>query len=54
MLGKPVTAILRKVKDDWVNNKGEKMHYSWRVTKVLPWTAGTVKKMEVDPSDLPF
>ena len=54
MLGRPVTAVLRKVKDEWTNNKGEKMHYSWRVVYVKPWTTGTVRKMEVDPSDLPF
>ena len=54
MLGKPVTAILRKVKDKWVNNKGETMHYSWRVSYVKPWTEGSVKTMEVNKDDLPF
>ena len=54
MLGKPVTAILRKVKDKWVNNKGETMHYSWRVSYVKPWTQGSVKTMEVNKDDLPF
>jgi len=54
MLGKPVTAILRKVKDKWVNNKGETMHYSWRVSYVKSWTTGSVKTMEVNKDDLPF
>ena len=54
MLGKPVTAVLRKVKDEWTNNKGEKMHYSWRVSYVKDWTGGTLKTMKVDPEDLPF
>ena len=54
MLGKPVTAVLRKVKDEWINNKGEKMHYSWRVSYVKPWTNGTVRVMEVNKDDLPF
>ena len=54
MLGRPVTAILRKVKDKWVNNKGETMHYSWRVSYVKPWTEGSVKTMEVNKDDLPF
>ena len=54
MLGKPVTAILRKVKDEWTNNKGEKMHYSWRVSYVKPWESGHVKEMKVNEDDLPF
>ena len=54
MLGRPVTAILKKVKDKWVNNKGETMHYSWRVSFVKPWTQGSVKTMEVNKDDLPF
>jgi hypothetical protein len=54
MLGRPVTAILKKVKDKWVNNKGETMHYSWRVSYVKPWTQGSVKTMEVNKDDLPF
>ena len=54
MLGRPVTAILKKVKDRWVNNKGETMHYSWRVSFVKPWTQGSVKTMEVNKDDLPF
>tara|TARA_R100000664_G_C2752992_1_gene140351 strand:+ start:779 stop:1426 length:648 start_codon:yes stop_codon:yes gene_type:complete len=54
MNGKPVTAVLKKVKDSWVNKNGEKMHYSWRVTYVKPWTTGTAKKMEVNLDDLPF
>ena len=54
MLGRPVTAILKKVKDRWVNNKGETMHYSWRVSYVKPWTQGSVKTMEVNKDDLPF
>ena len=54
MLGRPVTAVLKKVKDEWTNNKGEKMHYSWRVSYVKPWTTGTVKEMTVNEDDLPF
>ena len=54
MLGRPVIATLKKVKDNWVNNKGEQMHYSWRVTYVNPWKDGTVKTMTVDKDDLPF
>ena len=54
MLGKPVTAVLKKVKDKWVNNKGETMHYSWRVSFVKPWTQGETKTMEVNKDDLPF
>ena len=54
MLGKPVTAFLTKVKDEWVNNKGEKMHYSWKVVTVKPWENGQVKTMEVSEEDLPF
>ena len=54
MLGRPVTALLKKVKDNWVNNKGEQMTYSWRVTYVNPWKDGTIKKMTVDNDDLPF
>ena len=54
MLGRPVTAVLKKVKDKWVNNKGETMHYSWRVSFVKPWTQGSVKTMEVNKDDLPF
>ena len=54
MLGKPVTAVLRKVKDEWINNKGEKMHYSWRVSYVKEWTGGTLRDMKVNPEDLPF
>ena len=54
MLGRPVTAVLKKVKDKWVNNKGETMHYSWRVSYVKPWTEGSVKTMEVNKDDLPF
>ena len=54
MLGRPVTAILRKVKDKWVNNKGETMHYSWRASYVKPWTQGETKTMEVNKDDLPF
>ena len=54
MTGKPVTAVLRKVNDEWTNNKGEKMHYSWRVAYVTPWTAGKEKEMTVDKEDLPF
>ena len=53
LLGKPVTAVLKKVNDEWTNNKGEKMHYSWRVSYVKPWTAGTVRVMEVNMDDLP-
>jgi len=54
MIGKPVTAVLKKVKDSWTNNKGEKMHYSWRVSFVKTWTNGQTKKMEVNVDDLPF
>ena len=54
MDGKPVTALLRKVKDEWINNKGEKMHYSWRVSYVKPWENGQVRTMEVNKDDLPF
>ena len=54
MIGKPVTAVLRKVKDEWTNNKGEKMHYSWRVSYVKEWTGGTLRDMKVNPDDLPF
>ena len=54
MTGRPVTAFLRKVKDEWTNNKGEKMHYSWRVTYVKPWTTGAVREMKVNLDDLPF
>ena len=54
MIGRPVTAVLRKVKDEWTNNKGEKMHYSWRVSYVKPWESGHVKEMKVNEDDLPF
>tara|TARA_Y100000310_G_scaffold334205_1_gene413384 strand:+ start:693 stop:1325 length:633 start_codon:yes stop_codon:yes gene_type:complete len=54
MLGRPVTAVLKKVKDEWVNKQGEKMHYSWRVSYVKPWTDGTIRVMEVNKDDLPF
>ena len=54
MLGKPVTACLKKVKDNWVNNKGETMHYSWRVSFVKPWKDGQTKEMKVTEDDLPF
>ena len=54
MLGRPVTAILRKVKDKWTNNKGETMHYSWRVTYVKLWENGQVREMTVNEDDLPF
>ena len=54
MTGKPVTAVLHKVKDEWTNNKGEKMHYSWRVSFVKTWTDGKVKEMKVNEDDLPF
>jgi hypothetical protein len=55
MVGRPVTAHLVKVKDEWINKKtGEKMDYSWRVSYCTPWTLGTVKKMTVDDNDLPF
>ena len=54
LLGKPVTAVLKKVNDEWTNNKGEKMHYSWRVSYVKPWTEGRLKVMEVNKDDLPF
>ena len=54
MLGKPVTAVLGKVKDSWTNSNGEKMEYSWRVRFVKPWENGQVKTMEVNEDDLPF
>ena len=54
ILGKPVTAMLKKVNDEWTNNKGEKMHYSWRVSYVKPWTEGKLRVMEVNKDDLPF
>ena len=55
MLGRPVTAVLKKVKDKWVNNKtGETMHYSWRVSFVKPWEHGQVREMTVNEDDLPF
>ena len=54
MVGKPVTAVLKKVKDEWTNNKGEKMHYSWRVIYVKPWEGGKARDMAVNPDDLPF
>ena len=54
MIGKPVTAVLRKVKDEWVNKNGEKMHYSWRVSYVKTWTTGTTRVMEINKDDLPF
>ena len=54
MVGRPVTAVLRKVKDEWTNNKGEKMHYSWRVSYVKPWTEGKLREMKVNKDDLPF
>ena len=54
MVGRPVTAVLRKVKDEWTNNKGEKMHYSWRVSYVKPWTEGKLREMKVNRDDLPF
>jgi|TARA_R100001530_G_scaffold135122_1_gene111546 hypothetical protein len=54
MIGKPVTAVLKKTKDEWTNNKGEKMHYSWRVSYVKLWTGGNLKDMKVNPDDLPF
>ncbi len=54
MVGKPVTAVLRKVKDEWTNNKGEKMHYSWRVAYVKAWTEGKKREMKVNEDDLPF
>ena len=54
MLGKPVTAVLRKVKDEWVNKNGEKMHYSWRVAFSKAWQNGQTKEMKVNEDDLPF
>jgi len=54
MLGRPVTAILKKVKDKWTNNKGETMHYSWRVSYVKPWENGQLREMTVNEDDLPF
>ena len=54
MNGKPVTAILKKIKDEWTNKNGEKMHYSWRVSYFTKWNDCQVKKMEVNPDDLPF
>ena len=54
MLGRPVTAILKKVKDKWTNSKGETMHYSWRVSFVKPWENGQVREMTVNEDDLPF
>lgn len=54
MNGKPVTAHLKKVKDEWTNKKGEKMHYSWRVTYVTSWENGKKKEMTVNEDDLPF
>ena len=54
MLGRPVTAVLKKVKDKWTNNKGETMHYSWRVSYVKLWENGQVREMTVNEDDLPF
>jgi hypothetical protein len=54
MLGKPVTAVLGKVKDSWTNKNGEKMDYSWRVKFVKSWENGQTKTMEVNEDDLPF
>ena len=54
MLGRPVTAILKKVKDRWTNSKGETMHYSWRVSFVKPWENGQIREMTVNEDDLPF
>ena len=54
MIGKPVTAVLKKVKDEWTNNKGEKMHYSWRVSYIKPWLNGKTRVMTVNEDDLPF
>ena len=54
MIGKPVTAVLKKVKDEWVNKKGEKMHYSWRVSFFKSWDTGVYKEMKVNEDDLPF
>jgi len=54
MLGRPVTATLKKVKDSWTNKNGEPMHYSWRVTYVNPWKDGVLKTMTVNKDDLPF
>tara|TARA_Y100000310_G_scaffold259530_1_gene268231 strand:- start:278 stop:922 length:645 start_codon:yes stop_codon:yes gene_type:complete len=54
MLGKPVTAYLKKYKDEWTNKQGEKMHYSWRIAFVKPWENGKVKTMTVNEEDLPL
>lgn len=54
ILGRPVTARLEKVKDNWVNKKGEQMNWSFKVVKFLPWTTGTVKNMTLTEGDLPF
>jgi len=54
MTGKPVTAVLRKVKDKWTNSKGETIHFSWRVSFVKPWTEGKTREMAVNEDDLPF
>ena len=54
MNGKPITAVLKKVKDEWTNKNGEKMDYSWRVLYVKKWDNGQVKKMEINEDDLPF
>ena len=55
LLGKPVTATLKKVKDSWTNKEtGQQMDWSWRVTYVNPWKDGKVKSMTVDKDDLPF
>ena len=54
MLGRPVTAVLKKIKDKWTNNKGETMHYSWRVSYVKPWENGQLREMTVNEDDLPF
>lgn len=54
MNGKPVKAVLKKVDDEWTNNKGETMNYSWRVLFVRKWEQGHTKKMEVNMDDLPF
>ena len=36
------------------NNKGETMHYSWRVSYVKPWENGQLREMKVNEDDLPF
>ena len=54
LLGKPVTATLKKVKDSWTNKDGQKMDWSWRVTYVNPWKDGKLKSMTVAEDDLPF